>query len=99
MIGGYRYHIRWWVHFIFLFLFLFCLFVLPFSRAKPVAHGGSQARGLIEAVPLAYARATAMRDLRRICYLRHSSRQRQVRNSLSKARDLTLNLVVPSQIC
>ena len=28
----------------------FCLFFLPFSRAIPMAYGGSQARGLIEAV-------------------------------------------------
>ena len=31
--------------------FFFCLFVfLPFSKAAPMAYGGSQARGLIGAV-------------------------------------------------
>ena len=34
-----------WVH---LFFFFFCLFA--FSRAAPMAYGGSQTRGLIRAV-------------------------------------------------
>ena len=34
--------------FIFIYLFIFCLFA--FSRAAPVAYGGSQARGLIGAI-------------------------------------------------
>ena len=46
----------------------------------------------------AYARAPAMQDLSYICDLQHSSRQRQILNPLSKARDRTCNLIVPSQI-
>ena len=36
-------------HFLFFFFLLF--FVFAFSRAAPEAHGGSQARSLIGAVP------------------------------------------------
>ena len=54
-----------------------------------MAYGGSQARGLIS--------ATAVPDLSRICDLHHSSRQRQILNPLSEARDQTHNLTVPSQ--
>ena len=44
---------------------------------------------------LAYATATAARDLSHIC---DSSRQRQILNPLSEARDGTCNLMVPHQI-
>ena len=73
------------------FLLVFC----PF-RAAPVAYGGSQARGLIRALLLAYARATATRDLSRVCDLHHSSRQCRILNPLSEAGDRTRNLSVPS---
>ena len=92
----------------FLLFFLFggfCLFVclflvfLPFafSRTAPTAYGGSQARNII--IPGAYARATAMPDPSRVYDLHHSSRQRQILNPLSKAKDQTRNLLVPSWIC
>ena len=71
----------------------FCLF-----RAIPVAYGGSQARVQLELLPLAYARATATPDPSFICDLHHSSRQRWILNPLSKARDRSYNLTVPSQI-
>ena len=45
-----------------------------------------------------YARATAMLDPSRVCYLRHSSWQRWILNPLSEARDQTQNLMVPSWI-
>jgi len=48
---------------------------------------------------LAYARATAFQDPSLICDLYHSSWQRRILNPLSKARDRTHNLMVPSQIC
>ena len=48
---------------------------------------------------LAYATATAMPDLSHVCDLHHSSRQRQILNPLSEARDPTCNLMVPSWIC
>ena len=76
--------------------FIFYFFV--FSRAAPMAYGGSQAWDLITAVALAYATATAMWDLSRVCDLHHSSWQRQILNPLSKARDQNHNLMVPSQI-
>ena len=40
-----------------------------------------------------YAIATAMPDLSHICYLCHSSRQCQILNPLSEAKDRTLVLV------
>ena len=52
-------------------------------RATPVAYGGSQARGLIGATTAG---------------LHHSSQQCQILNPLSKARNQTCNLMVPSQI-
>ena len=76
-------------------VFLFCPFA--FSRAAPAAHGRSQARGLIGAVA-AYTTTTATQDPSRICDSHHSSRQCQILNPLSKARDQTHNLMVPSQI-
>ena len=70
--------------------FVFCLFC--FFRAAPEAYGGSQARGRIGAVALAYTTATATRDLSLICNLHHSSQQCQIQN-LSEARDRTLVLM------
>ena len=46
----------------------------------------------------AYTTATATRDPSHVCDLHHSSRQRQILNLLSKARDPIRNLMVPSQI-
>ena len=85
--------------FYFFIIFIFLFFGLfAFSRATPAAYGGCQARGLIGTVVLAYARARAMWDLSRICDLHHSSRQCQIVNPLSKGRDGTCNLMVPSRI-
>ena len=47
---------------------------------------------------LAYTTATATQDPRHICNLHHSSRQRQILNPLSEARDRTHNLMVLSRI-
>ena len=47
---------------------------------------------------LAYARGTATQDLSHVYDLHHSSRQCQILNPLSEARDQTHNLMVPSQI-
>ena len=63
--------------------FFFSFFFFFLFRAILTAYGGSKARGQI--------RATA-------AGLHHSSRQRQILNLLSKARDRTCNLMVPSQI-
>lgn len=58
-----------------------------------MAYGGSQAREPL----LAYATVTATVDIRHVHDLHHSSPQRQIRNSLSKARDRTCVLVDTSQ--
>ena len=47
---------------------------------------------------LIYTTATATPDPSHVCNLHHSSQQRRIRNPLSKGRDRTRNLVVPSQI-
>ena len=47
-------------------------------------YGCSQARGLVRAIAAG---------------LHHSSRQHRILNPLSDARDQTLNLMAPSQIC
>ena len=77
-------------------IIFFCLFAI--SWAPPVAYGGSQARGLIGTIATGYARATATRDLRCVCNPHHSSLQRRIVNPLSKARNQTHNLMVPSWI-
>ena len=46
----------------------------------------------------AHTTATATQDLNRVCDLHHSSRQRRISNPLSKGRDRTRNLMVPSRI-
>ena len=45
------------------------------------------------------ATARAMPDPSHICHLHHSSWQRWILNPLSKARDRTCHLMVPTQIC
>ena len=47
---------------------------------------------------LPYTIATAMPDLSFVCNPQHSSWQRRILNQLSKARDWTWNLIIPSQI-
>ena len=64
------------------FILFYYLFILLF-RTTPAAYGGSQARGRMEAEAAG---------------LHHSSRQRQIFNPLSKARDRTCNLMVPRRI-
>ena len=46
----------------------------------------------------AYTTATAMQDLSCVFDLHHSSRQRQILNPLSEAKDQTRNLMIPSWI-
>ena len=75
------------------FLFVCLFFVFCHFRAMLEAYGSSQ-----ELLLLAYARATATPDLSRICDLHHSSRQCQILNPLSEARDQTRNLMIPSWI-
>ena len=52
-----------------------------------------------ELLPPAYTTTTATPDLSRVCHLHHNSWQCQILNPLSKGRDGTCNLKVPSRIC
>ena len=81
-----------------LFIYLFiCLFAI--SWATPVAYEGFQARGLIRAVATSlhdsHSNAGSEPHLRPKPQLSATS----ILNPLSKARDRTLNLMVPSRIC
>ena len=80
-------------HMVGLFFFLILLF-----RAAPMAHRGSQARGLIRAVAAGLHQATAMPDLSYVFDLHHSSGQFQILNPPSKARDWTCNLMASRRI-
>ena len=77
-----------------LFFFFFFFVFLPFLGPLPSAYGGSQARGRIGAV------ATGLRQNHSNAGSdhHHSSRQRRILNPMSKARNQTRNLMVPSRI-
>ena len=68
-------------------------FFFAFSRTSPRHMEVTRLGGQSELQPPAYARATATQDLH------HSSWQCRIFNPLSKARDRTRNLIVPSWIC
>ena len=87
------------------FFFYFCLFVVivvvvvvAISWAAPAAYGGSQARGLIGAVATGLRQSHSNAGSEPHRNLHHSSRQRRIVNPLSKGRDRTCNLMVPSRI-
>ena len=83
-------------HFIKLLLFFF----FSVFRATPAAYGGSQAMGQIGATAAGPApQPQQCRIQACVCNLHHSSQQRQTVYPLSKARDWTCNLMVPSWIC
>ena len=69
----------------FFFFFLIFLFLEPHLWRKEILGLGVE----LELQLPAYATATAMQDLSCICDLHHSSRQRQILNPLSEARDWT----------
>ena len=69
-----------------------------FFRATPAAYGISQARGRIGSLG-AYTTATAAWSPTHSCDLYHSSRQYQIFNPQSKARDGTCVLMDASPIC
>ena len=77
-------------------VYFYCCCLFAFSRAPPEGYGGSQARGLMELYPLAYATAAAMPDPSHVCDLHHSSMQCWILTPLSRARDRTHNLMVRS---
>ena len=68
-------------------------FFLPFLGPLPAEYGGSQARGLIRAVA---AGQCGIRATSATYTTAHG--ERQILNPLSKARDGTCNLMVPSRI-
>ena len=74
--------------------FVFC----PF-RVTPTTYGGSQARGPIGAVTAGLRQSHSNTNPRYSGKLHHSSWQCWILNPLSKARDWTHNLMVPSWIC
>ena len=80
--------------YLFIYLFLSFVFLGPHLRHMEVPRLGVQSELQLPA----YATATAMSDPSHICDLHHSSWQRWILNLLSKARDRTLNLLVPSRV-
>ena len=81
-----------------LFLLVFFFFVfLPFLGLFPQHMEVPRLGVELELQPLAYATAMATRDLSRFCKLHHSSWQHRILSPLSKARNGTHNLMVPSQ--
>ena len=80
--------------FFFVFLGFFLPFLGPLLRHLEVHRLGVE----LELQPPAYPRATARQDPSHVCDLHQSSRQRQLVNPLSKARDRTRNFMVPSRI-
>ena len=78
-------------------LFCFVLFFV-FSRAAPMAHGGSQARGRIRAVAAGLHHGLRTSDPSHIWDLHHSSWQHQTLNPLSEARDRTHVLIDTSWV-
>ena len=90
--GRQTYFAHPFVYFIYLFIYLFILLF----RATLMAYGGSQARGLIgaTAASLPHSHGNARSEPR----LQPTSRQHWILNPISKARDQTRNLMVPSQI-
>ena len=77
--------------FCFLFFLVACLF-----RAAPTAYGGSQIRSLIGAIAAGLRHSNPRSEL--VCNPYHPSQQRRILNPLSKARDGTGNLMIPSWI-
>ena len=74
--------------------FVFLPFLGPLLRHMEVPWLGVESELQLRA----YTRATAMQDLSCTFNLYHSSQQSWILNPLSKARDRTRNLMVPSQI-
>ena len=73
----------------FFFFFWFLELHLQHMEASRLGQGANQSCS---------SQPTPTRDLNRICDLYHSSWQCQILNLLSKTRDRTCNLIVPSQI-
>ena len=86
-------------HIVFFFFFFFFFFFLFFFLGPPPQHVEVPRLGVESELQLpAYVTATAMRDLNHVYDLRHSSCECQILNPLSKARDQTHILLLPSQV-
>ena len=77
----------------FFFFFFFCFLEPPLQHMEVPKLGVKWELQL-----MAYARATATQDLSCVCDLHHSLQWRWILYPLSKARDLTRNLMVTCQI-
>ena len=75
-------------------LFIYLIFLGPHPHMEVPRLGVELEQQLLAA----YTEATAKQDLNRVCDLHHSLQQCWILNLLSKARDRTCNLMVPSQI-
>ena len=75
-----------------------CSFFLVFFRAEPEVYGGSQARGPIRVVAAGIHHSYSNVRSEPCLDLHHSSRKRQILNSVSEARDQTCVLMDTSQI-
>ena len=80
----------------FLFVCLFVFFAI--SWAASVAYGGSQARGLIGAVAASLRQSHSNAGSELCLQPTPQLTASQIFNPLSKARDRTRNLMVPSRI-
>ena len=79
------------------YLYIHSLSFLLFIRATPEAYGSSQARGLIGATAAGLRHSHSNSGSSHTCDLHHSSRQHQILNPLSEARDRTRSIMIPSQ--
>ena len=78
---------------------LLCLYVFPLCFCLSKQHMEVPRLGVESELQLpAYTTATATPDPSHVCDLHHSSQQHWIPNPLSKARDRTHKLMVPSQI-
>ena len=80
--------------FYFILFFVFLPFLGPLQRHMEVPRLGIE----LEPQLPGYTTATATQHPSHVCNLHHSSRQRRILNPLSKGRDRTCNLMVPSRI-
>ena len=80
-------------------VFVRCIFSFCFFLGLHLRHIEVPRLGVESELQLpAYTTATTQ-DPSCVCYLHHSSWHRRILNPLSKARDHTCNLLVPSRIC
>ena len=87
-------------NFYFLFIFLFIhsfIYLFCYLGLHPQHMEAPRLRVQLELQLPPYTTATATPDPSHVCDLHHSSRQCQIPNPLSEARDRTRKLMVPSQ--